>query len=171
MERIAQGSEAALAELLSRYWTPLLRFAFRYLDDADAAEDVVQEAFSRVWLHRDRWHSGGTPSGYLYRIVRNLAIHEQEKRKVRSRWNREQRLRVGEEACQEPDSGDEVRSALEAAVAALPARRRDVFILGGLHGLPYKEIAEVMGISAQTVANQMSAALRQLREALAEYRP
>ncbi|MCY4574821.1 MAG: sigma-70 family RNA polymerase sigma factor, partial [Gemmatimonadetes bacterium] len=55
--------------------------------------------------------------------------------------------------------------ALESAVTALPNRRREVFELIVLRGLSYAEAAAVMGISVQTVANQMSAALKSVRRA------
>jgi len=62
---------------------------------------------------------------------------------------------------------DDLRAALERAIATLPPRRREVFLLRVVHDLSYKEIAGVMGTSAQTVANQLSSALRELRTTLA----
>ena len=61
---------------------------------------------------------------------------------------------------------DELRVALGRAVAALPRRRREVFLLRCVHDLSYKEIAGRMGTSTQTVANQLSRALATLRPAL-----
>jgi len=58
------------------------------------------------------------------------------------------------------------RAAIERAIAQLPARRREIFLLVRVHGLPYREVAELLEISPQTVANQMSAALAQLRQLL-----
>ena len=62
---------------------------------------------------------------------------------------------------------DELAGAAGRAIAELPERRRDVFVLAHLHGLSYKEVAETLGITPRTVANHMSLALAQLREALA----
>jgi RNA polymerase sigma-70 factor (ECF subfamily) len=56
---------------------------------------------------------------------------------------------------------------MEAAVLALPERRRTVFLLARFHDLSRGQIAEMMGISPQTVANQLSSALSSLRESLA----
>ena len=60
----------------------------------------------------------------------------------------------------------EERAAVERAIAALPPRRREIFILVRVHGLSYGEVAEILQISPQTVANQMSAALTTLRRLL-----
>jgi RNA polymerase sigma-70 factor (ECF subfamily) len=62
---------------------------------------------------------------------------------------------------------DQLRAALERAIAELAPRRREVFLLRVVHDLSYKEIADVMGTSTQTVANQLSTALRELRSRLA----
>jgi RNA polymerase sigma-70 factor (ECF subfamily) len=59
---------------------------------------------------------------------------------------------------------------VESAITALPERRREIFVLSRYHGLSYREIAEVLEISPQTVANQLSAALATLRESLASHR-
>ena len=63
----------------------------------------------------------------------------------------------------------EFGTAADRAIASLPERRRDVFILAHLHGLSYREVAESLGITPRTVANHMSLALAQLRDSLAVF--
>jgi RNA polymerase sigma factor (sigma-70 family) len=62
----------------------------------------------------------------------------------------------------------ELAERISAALASLPARRREVIELARFQGLSYREIADVMGISPQTVANQMTQAMHQLRELLGD---
>jgi DNA-directed RNA polymerase specialized sigma24 family protein len=64
---------------------------------------------------------------------------------------------------------EELRNVVEREIDALSARRREVFIFAHLHDLTYRQIAEIMGISVQTVANHMSTALADLRKGLAPY--
>lgn len=168
MQRIHQGDADALDELLRRFWTPLVAYATRLLGDQDRAEDVVQETMLRVWDRRTDWAPGRRLRGFLYQITRNLALNERARAKVRRQWA--DRVR---DQPQEPvptpaeiTHQHELRKLLDAAVEALPDRRREVFVLSRYHGHSYPEIADVMGISRQTVANQMSAALEHLRARL-----
>lgn len=168
MAGIRGGSEAALDELTRLLWTPLVRYAFAQLDDLDASRDVVQETFIQVWQRRADWTPSGSTRAYLYRITRNLVIDQQRKRKVRARWAL---IRRNAKAATPPTplqlvEGGELEGAYERALAALPPRRREVFALIHLRGLSHQDVARVMNISTQTVANQMSAALAALRLAL-----
>ena len=63
---------------------------------------------------------------------------------------------------------EQLRSALDREISLLPARRREIVVLRCVHDLSYKEIAEVMNIAPQTVANQLSSALATLRLSLRE---
>jgi len=161
----------AWGELLPRYWRPLVAYATRLLDDAAAAEDVVQRAFVRMWERGHEMPSGEGVRPFLYRVVRNLASNE---------WRRERTHRSwvdGEASSPAPRpvmpaldlEEHELATALAAAVERLPARRREVFVLSRYHALSNTQIAEVLGISPQTVANTLVSALRDLRMVLAPY--
>jgi RNA polymerase sigma-70 factor, ECF subfamily len=167
MQGIRQGDEAALEALIQRYWKPLVRYALGFVDRVDAAEDLVQESFVRVWEARERWHETGSIRGYLYTIVRNLCLHERAGARVRERWASGEQSRprfspTPDDVLQER----EVLRSLKAAIDKLPDRRREVFTLACLHGLTYREVANALGVAVPTVANQMSAALAELRETL-----
>jgi RNA polymerase sigma-70 factor, ECF subfamily len=171
MLRVRRGDEAALGQLLQRYWTSLVQYAIRFLNDIDAAEDAVQEAFVRLWARRSGWVSRGSPRSYLYCTVKNLVLQELEKRSVRRRW-REAQPADGSLSFSilEDIEADRLERDLDSAIRKLPPRRQEILILARFHGLTYAQIADVMDISRQTVANQLSAALRELREALSSHR-
>jgi RNA polymerase sigma-70 factor (ECF subfamily) len=165
MERIHAGDSSALAQVLDRFWAPLVSYARRILPDGDEAEDIVQETMVRLWDRRAEWTPSQQLQGFLYRITRNLALNEQKRARVRSQWI----SRSSQEPPNRPptplDLAERVqlRETLEEAIASLPPRRREVFILARYHGHSYREIAEIMDISPQTVANHMTAALEELR--------
>jgi RNA polymerase sigma-70 factor (ECF subfamily) len=172
MRQIRAGDESALEALLGAYWTHLVGYVERLLSGTDAAEDVVQEAFIRLWQNRAVWEERGSVQAYLYRAARNLALNEQRRRKALARWADRLRRHPMAQPSTPPDEvfdGHELEQAVERALAALPERRREVFVLVRHHGMTYQHTADVMGISPQTVANQMSAALAELRRALAPY--
>ena len=145
----------------------LMRYAGRELRDMDLARDIAQEAFIQVWERRRAWTPRGSARAYLYRIVRHLVIDERRRQGVRRRWLERQER---QDSPRPPIPAEELdgkllAEAFEAAVVSLPDRRREVFELVVLRGLSYAEAAAVMGISVQTVANQMTAALRAVRRA------
>ncbi len=165
MSAIKGGSQPALGQLMDRLWPELVRYTARQLSDMELARDIVQETFIQVWERRGAWTTRGSARAYLFRIARHLVIDEKRKQGVRRRWMERQERQGSPRPATPAEELDAklMAEALEAAVAALPKRRREIFELVVLRGLSYAEVASVMGISAQTVANQMSKALRTVR--------
>ena len=171
MGQVQQGDRRALQALIELFWAPLVGYATTLVIERDDAEDVVQETFVQVWNHRESWCPSGTVSAYLYRITRNQSLNALRSQRSRERWSR-----LGEEGMLHrtpPPTAEEeferelLRQEVEAAILRLPERRREIFMLARYHGLTHREIAETLGISQQTVSNQMVTALTDLREALA----
>jgi len=169
--RFVRGDEAALAVILRVYWTSIVTYAAVYVGSEDAAQDIAQEAFARLWRHRKQWIADQPVRPFLYRVAHNLAHNEQRHRQVRTHW--ETAARVGppvtSPSVAQLYDADVLHDEIQRAIQALPERRRQVFILARFDGLSHREIAEMMGISVQTVANQMSTALTELRTALAPF--
>ncbi len=170
MAAIKGGSSTALGRLMDLCWPELVRYAARQLRDVELARDIVQEAFIQIWERRRAWRPRGSARAYLYRIVRHLVIDEKRKQGVRRRWlERQERLDVPRPATPAAVlDAKMLTDTFEAAVASLPVRRREVFELVFQRGLSHAEAAAVMDISVPTVANQMTAALRTVRQAVAE---
>jgi RNA polymerase sigma-70 factor (ECF subfamily) len=155
--------------LVASYWSPLCQYAEGILAGVADPEDVVQEAFIRLWRRRDRWDREGSVRALLYTVTRNAALDE------RRRGVRDEKVRHGASRPDAPASpsedavAEELRAAAQAAVSRLPPRRQEIFRLAREEGLSYSEIASVLGLSAQTVANHMSMALADLRRDLAAH--
>lgn len=170
VRRLGRGDGSALERLLLLYWEDIVRYALHIVETRDHAEDVTQEAFVRLWSSRERWQRMPTIRPVLYRIARNLALNEARRQNTFQRWVR--RFRIGAPAVN-AGSGpfqDVVTAELDAvmrrAVDALPERRREIFALVRFHRMSHREAGEVLGISAQAVANQMSRALSDLHAVL-----
>jgi RNA polymerase sigma-70 factor (ECF subfamily) len=167
MERVRAGDEGALNALLELYWTALVTYGARVLRNWDAAEDAAQETFVRIWRRRGDWERDGSVRALLFRIMRNLAFDEMKRRDRRKAWSMrrpqlESRVAMPDELLDR----SELEREFDLAVASLPERRREIFLHARENGLSNREIAEVMGIATQTVANQLAAALATLRSAL-----
>lgn len=143
-----------------RYYLPLGMYALRIVDDADTAEDLVEDAFVKAWEAVDSGREIDNFKAYMYRSVRNECISY-----IRSR-----KERVGLECLPEPDSETVDTSFRDAgiwkAIEALPQRCKEVFLMSKRDGLSNEEIADELGISVKTVKNQMTKAFSRLREAL-----
>ena len=135
-------------------------YALRMVDDADIAEDLVEDAFIKVL---EKIRSGveiDNFKGYMYRAVRNECISFMRDKKEMLRLDGI------------PDVTDEnvdtsIRDAhIWRAIDNLPDRCREVFLLSKRDGLSNEDIAEELGISVKTVKNQMTKAFSRLREAL-----
>ena len=165
--RIRANDAGAFDAFLADQWTPLIRYVASLTGSVDDAQDLAQEAFLRVWEQRSGLRPSASLRAYLYQIARNLTINELKSRDLHrvlgARHARElPAVRTPGREYEISQVGERVR----AAIAALPERRREAFVLAHLQDLPHREIAEIMGISPQTVANQISAALGELRETL-----
>ena len=170
MADIRGGSQSALGRLMDLCWPELVRYAARQVGDLDLARDIVQETLIQVWERRRAWEPRGSVRAYLYRIVRNLVIDEKRRQGVRRRWAERQEFAPSRRPATPDEVLDEqlLTEVFETAVAALPARRREVFELVFQRGLSHADAAAVMGLSVQTVANQMSSALRSVRKAVTD---
>lgn len=170
LDRIAADDAEAFAILLRERWRDLVSYCARVLDSSEGAEDVAQEAFVRLWEKRSRWKRGSSARALLYTIARNLALNERKATSARLR--RAEQSRPVSSLSVAPDQrveADEFRLALQRAVDDLPARKREVVMLSRFDGLSRSEIASVTGLSEQTVANYLVAALTSLRTTLGAF--
>ena len=167
LERIRSGDSEALGLLLGEAWAPLVIYLLTFLDSVEAAEDAAQEAFVRLWEHRDRWESGSARA-VVFRIGRNMALDLRRRADVRRRWRRDHRYdpTLSPPTPEEELTGTELLLRFREALESLPPRRREVFELIRLRGLSHRDVAEVLEVSDQTVANHMRLAMRDLRHLL-----
>ena len=168
MRLVAQDDALALHELMRRFWRPIIARVARIVDDADAAADIAQQTFIRLWQRRQEWTPSGNVKAYIFRIARNGALNERRARLAREHAA-ERRSRAEHPVPPTPLQSleeHELRDALAVALDRLPARRKEVYLLSRGGELSHLQISEMMGISRQTVANQMTAAVADLRRGL-----
>src|SRR5438876_10604173 len=150
--RIRAGDEAAFEAMFRTHYDGLCRYVATYLGSRDAAEDVVQGVFARIWDDRAHWVVGELQP-YLYAAVRRRATSQFRRAGVRRRaaplLALEASARAGAAADAEFEA-EEQRRRLERALTALPPRTRAAFVLGRREGLSYAEVASRMAISPKT---------------------
>lgn len=160
-------------ELLRRDWAGVVAYVGRYTANGDEAKDIAQDTFLSLWYGRVSWKGTGSLRSFLYGVARNLARNRgrswHQTRVISLESIQPETARPTTSTAPHPDEvveEGELLDRLERAVAGLPPRRQEVFTLIRLHGLSYEEAASVLGIATQTVANHLSAALRDLRRRL-----
>lgn len=171
LDRIRAGDRDAFERLVAGTWDDLVDHLTWILGSPDAAEDVGQEAFVRLWERRERWHDGSARA-LVFRIARNLAFDMRRRERVRRDWAAAEAAVI--ESGTEPDElaeASECERSFRRALAALTPGRREVIELVRLRGLTHQEAAEALEISRQTVANRMTLALADLRVLLADVLP
>ena len=163
MGRVKAGDRAAFAELFAVFEKPILNYLFRLGRNRALAEDLLQEAFLRVWKAAAGWEPTAKVSTWIFRIAHNLYLNEAARR-------REKALEGADEPTHDDPSADlrrkELQAAVKKAVDALPEGEREVLLLSEFDGFKYAEIAEVLGIPVGTVKSRMFSAVQRLKEAL-----
>jgi RNA polymerase sigma-70 factor (sigma-E family) len=159
--------DRAVEELFFRMYPQLVRTAFALIGDWALAEQLVQEAFLRVWRRWGWLRDPQAAPAYLHRAVVNLA-----REAVRRRVSERRALVRGgfgdRDDCQQNAEEPHVGVALRQAIETLPYRKRACVVLRYLTGLSETETADALGVSVGTVKSQTHKALRQLRELLDE---
>jgi RNA polymerase sigma-70 factor (ECF subfamily) len=162
-------SDSRFEELVDAHGRDVLNVALRVLGDAETAKDVYQEVFLAIWR---RWHTydGAVNWGpYLYRATVRKALETTRARKP---------LAEVPEGCEReshgPDPGSalrlgELQKKLTEALAGLPKRQADVFVLSRIEGLDHAAIAEILCCSRNTVRVSLHRAVKQLARELSEY--
>jgi RNA polymerase sigma-70 factor (ECF subfamily) len=166
VRELKAGNTDAFQWVLGTYRPSLLSYAGKFLDDPQDMEDVVQDAFVRLWTHRDSLRAGGSVKCLLFATVKTRCVDSLRRRTRR-------RALAGRIPTPSPLptpledlQASELKGKADEAIRQLSERRRTVFRLIRFQGLSYREVAETMSVSTQTVANTMSSALADLRMAL-----
>jgi RNA polymerase sigma-70 factor (ECF subfamily) len=177
VSRIRSGDIAAFETLYEQSAPGLLGFAYAQLRSRELAEEFVQELFLNLWRHRQKWVLTRSLTAYLFGALRNriasyrrttAALHE-------LRQTTDDAALVlheipGLERTDDRVREDDLLRALDRAVAALPPRCRETFLLVRQQRLSYAETAAIMGISVKAVEMNMVRAFAALREQLADWR-
>jgi RNA polymerase sigma-70 factor (ECF subfamily) len=145
-------------------------FAVGFVKDAEAAREIVQEVFVNLWEKRETIDRSKQVKSYLAASVRNRCLnHLRNNRKFSPSLLELQGLSDEAEAAGDRLVERELSEAIAEAIAGLPDRCREIFLLNRNHHLRYQQIADHLQISVKTVETQMSKALQHLRVRLAGF--
>ena len=154
---IFKGNTRAFEQLFKNYYAPLRGYCQGIVIDKQISEDIVQDAFVYLWNNRKTLEIKTTIQTYLYSTVRHGALHYLKKQLMERTY------------LQESEYSEEEVVKLEKAkkiLQELPEQCRIVFVMNCIDGKKYKDIAEELNISVNTVKTHLSKAYRKFREKL-----
>lgn len=170
--RARAGDRSAFGQLVDRHKNALVGYLTRLLGCPESAEDLAQEAFLRLYQHRDRYVERGSLGGYLYTIATNL-VRSRERQRKRRRFLRSVFLSPNGHGHEAPQQAalltGELQSALGAAVASLPVHYRVPLVLHEIEGWSYKEIGAFSRCREGTVKSRIHRGRQLLKEKLGPY--
>jgi RNA polymerase sigma-70 factor (ECF subfamily) len=168
-----EGDQKAFRYFYDKYYIDLCNFVNIYINERILAEEIVQDIFVSFWENKSRLYLDHSVRSYLFSASKYRSLKEIRNQNTRKRI-------LGDLEKQDndfsPDDNEpyldpeQFRSILNSAIEQLPPKCREIFLLNKSSELSNNEIAEKLEISVKTVENQMTIALRKLREHLAPYR-
>jgi len=173
IEGLLRREKVVFDYIFNYYYSGLCAFCMQYLKDKDTVEDLVQDFFVSLWIDGPRLQIKSSLKSYLFTSVRNRCLDELKHRKVTEKYKNY--LLFGSDGTElSVDfciAETELRQAIEASMAKLPPRCREIFVFSRFNGFTNQEIADKLGISKRTVELQISNSLKILKLELAEFIP
>jgi RNA polymerase sigma-70 factor (ECF subfamily) len=185
MQRYQGGDRSVFPELVRRHKTPVYNFILRQIRTPAAAEDLTQDVFVRVVQNASEFRHSSRFSTWIYTIARNITIDHVRKMNLRRHPSLDQP--ASQDGDEGPTLGERTKDQhpratvdravistelgfrIQNAVEELPDDQREVFLLREVGNVPFKDIADMIGVSENTIKSRMRYALERLQKALAEY--
>jgi RNA polymerase sigma-70 factor (family 1) len=164
VKNLKQGDAKAFDDLYGKYSPRLFNFSVKYLKSTEEAEEVVQEVFLYIWDKRDGLKLDNSFNSYIFTIAYNII----KKYFIKKSRNNAYKDDLIYSLLKEENNLDQIidykflLEKVESIIELLPNRRKEIFIKRKYYGLSVKQIAEELGISPNTVENQLASAQKQI---------
>ena len=176
--RFQDGDEQAYVELVNRYRNRLMTFVYRFVNDMEKAEDIVQDTLMKLYTHGHYYRNIAKFSTWIYTIAGNFAKTELRRKKRHKVTNlsqmgfddREYQLPSVEPETGETAQGHFAEKKIQMAIQELPLHFRTVVILRDIQELSYEEISKIVDVPLGTVKSRINRARLQLQQSLKEFK-
>lgn len=175
MERVCTHND--FEKIYKLYYPKMFSFAKNYVLANEDAENIVQDVFLTLWERKEELELSCILTTYLFTLVKNRCLNFLRHQLIEEEYSVEMKEEFGfklyalESMDYSYQSEEELQKIIERALEALPPRCREIFVKSRIEGMKYKEISEELGISINTVENQMVTALKKLRAELKDFLP
>lgn len=162
--RIANGDEQAFTEIFHIYTPKLLPYIIKIARKEQLAEEMVQETFLRLWINRAKLAQVDQPSSWLFRVASNVTVTYLKTQLNRKRLLTKVQVEEEEDTVSQKIHSKELVLLIQHAINLLPEKRQEIYRLSREAGLTHQQIADQLGISINTVKNQLGMALKFMQE-------
>ena len=173
VKKMIEGDIDSFKYFFDRYYSDLCNFVHVYLHDQVLAEEIVQDIFVFFWENREKLKINTSVKAFLFSASKfkslNLLRDTKTKRRIVENIGKTEPFHTTEQDSSYIDA-DEFKKILDLAIDQLAPKCREIFLLSKQNDLTNNEIAAQLGISVKTVENQMTIALKKLREYLLPFR-
>lgn len=166
LQQLLHNDEDQFMEYIFRtYYAPLCKTVYNITRDSDAAEDIVQDVFMKVWRRKSQLDFSKSIKSYLFRSSVNTALNYLEKNRRNTSMEESEAgsMRMAINTTEDAIGYQEVNHRIQQALETLPPKCRTVFSLSRYDELSYAEIAEQLDISVKAVEKHMGKALKHMR--------
>ena len=158
---LRDSDDEAFRVLFFRYYKPVYTFLWTRIRSVELARDIVQDVFSRLWIHRHTLNPDRGCKAYLFRIADRLLIDHFRKQSSQKTYKNYIQNKIPD-----PFPDPDLQITLQNAINTLPDPLRQVFLLSRYEGYTYQEIAKICRISVKTVESRMTKAFKKLRNVI-----
>lgn len=169
------------ADLLSNYKKGFIYFAYSFIGDQMAAEDIVLESLMNYWENRSKLAPGSNIRAYILTVIKNKCLNYLQHQRTREEaesyiqasdtWELNLHISTLEAINPGKIFSDEIQKIVDETLITLPEQTRIIFMKSRYDNLSHKEIAEQMGLSTKSIEFHITKALKVLRIALKDYFP
>jgi len=164
IKRFKKGEHKAFRELYDEHYESLYFFGLSYISDTNIVEDILQDAFIKIWDLRDRFDDELSFKAFLYKAIRNASLNVLKHQKVKDAYFADEEYsKEGQLFYNDNLVKQELSQMIKNTIDLLPDSAKEIYLLG-LEGLKNKDIAEDLGISINTVKTQKQRASKFVKE-------
>jgi RNA polymerase sigma-70 factor (ECF subfamily) len=166
-----EGDISKIELLFKEHHAFLCNVAYNIVLDSDAAKDIVQEVFMKLWEKKENIEFGPAIKSYLFKATTHHALNYIENFKKTGKWKEALLKNISESSARDATDLEvqELENRVRLAIEKLPPKCKMIYLMSRQEGLKYAQIADTMNLSVKTVENQMGIALEKLRTELKPY--
>jgi RNA polymerase sigma-70 factor, ECF subfamily len=173
IQKAIDGDTLAFRQIVEQHQGFAYTVSYRMVGNEEDAEDIVQEAFIRLWNNLHKYKPEVKLSTWLYKIITNLCLDFLKSARAKQQKNRvEVRSELNMNSISGADdlvNADELHTIIQEAASVLTPAQKAVFILRDLEQLTVEEVSEILSMSAGNIKSNLHLARRQVAEVLTKY--
>lgn len=167
IKALASGNQEVYKTLFMEYF-PKVKYFVAHLVKSDAlAEDLAQDIFIKIWIHRENLSDVQSFKAYVYRMAKNTVLNLFKHNMVESKYKEHVYQQEQHQfSIEEELYAKEIELLVELTVSNMPDKRRTVYEMSRVEGLKNEEIADQLNLSKKTVENHLNSALKEIRKTI-----